>query len=296
MESVESMNETTNDMEISNWDDNNYEESNFREDIKVASDSSQDFADDKESDTEHNRISEESSLSELNYIDPNYLQELAKLEPDYNNTHEYLLSNNEGYKLAFSILRDDVLLDNYLKENYQPYQDSQDPQEKSEIRDGLKNVLSEEINNILESQGKELLAQQKQQLINEVRLNNFSHYLGSNNDTKPLLEFGDNLYSNILSERGLEDTEESRSFFNRAVNSFLIDLSNIFGINERSFAKNFSNILKGTNTHSAALEKFQAKANALQDARNRAKSITSHGVDTKPNFDYYDDESWARID
>ena len=37
MESVESMNETTNDMEISNWDDNNYEESNFREDIKVAS-------------------------------------------------------------------------------------------------------------------------------------------------------------------------------------------------------------------------------------------------------------------
>lgn len=228
-------------------------------------------------------------------IDPDTLARIADLTPNYDDIHNHLLSVDNQYVELVELISNESVLDNYLFRNNEEYQQLSSKEDKEIFRQEVSNVLKSHLADQLTEAGDRYLVNHKQHLLNEVRLNDFSNFLSQeDSDLKAITAVGDSLYESILKERSLEDTTDNRDFFNKAINSFIIDMSQAFGMNEKNFARQLGKVISLKGIDTSTMQPFQDKISAIQKAKSKAKSITSQGVDVESSVTDEDD-SWARF-
>lgn len=220
------------------------------------------------------------------------LQQLSELSPDYDSIHNNLMEMEE-YRQAIDLIKSEDALDRRLSEVDDTYKSLESSLDKEHYRNAVLESLKANIAGVLDSQGKDYLEQSKVNLFNDIALSNFQNALSSNSDEfSPLTSLSDNLYRHILSEKNFEDSPESRDIFNKTMNSFVISMGNVFGLEPVSFGRALSKFMGGGLPKSSSVGDFNSKKDFIEKARQKSKSITGMGVESQSVLSNGDEDDW----
>lgn len=286
---VEAVEESANNDSLASDYDIDYQASNNSEQINNSIEETTKEINDNIEDNntlENQDVLENSNtVGNINDITADNIEQYFKNENIYQDIHNQLVQNDKNYQEIYKLLEDSNTLHNYLMQINSNFANSDDINVKSNIMYEAKNVLEQQIQNILSSN----LNDYKVKISDYVVSEQFNKYLQDNvNNLEGINNLVNNLYDVITEKANLGRTDDSKLRVGNTLNNALFNLAKEFKIHPKELVDVIENYGNKKDVK-AALNKLQNKTEIVQLAKERAKSITKGGTNANINYNNEED-------